>query len=83
MKISGYFWTKIKETSGKNSGNSSKNINSIIVDKFWIKFLGYFDSVILNKIFIEFKCFGHSRKFLKTLDYFLVKFELISNREVK
>ncbi len=43
-----------------------------ILTKFWIKFLGNFDWIILNKIVI-----------FKTLDYFLVKFELISSIEVK
>ncbi len=53
------------------------------VHKFWIKFLMNFDWTILNKILIEFKFVGHLRKILKTLDYFLVKFELIPRIEVK
>ncbi len=31
--------------------------------------------IILNKIFIDFKFVEYLRKILKTLDYFLVKFE--------
>ncbi len=34
-------------------------------------------------MFIEFKFVEHLRKILKILDYFLVKFELISSVEVK
>ncbi len=45
------------ETSGINWGNFLKfwenNINEIL-DKFWMKFLGNIDWIILNKIFIEF-----------------------------
>ncbi len=38
---------------------------------------------ILNKILKEFKFVEHFRKILKSLDYFLVKYELISSIEVK
>ncbi len=58
------------------------NIN-VIVDKFRVKLLGNFERIILNNIFIEFKFMDHLRKILKTLDYFSVKFELISIIEVK
>ncbi len=54
---------------------------SILTHKFWIKFLVNFDW-ILNKILIEFKFMGHLRKILKTLDYFLVKLELIPRIKV-
>ncbi len=59
------------------------NNNNEILNKFWIKFLKNFNWIIRNKIFIEFKFVEHLRKILKTLDYFLVKFELISSIEVK
>ncbi len=36
----------------------------------------------MNKIFIEFKFEKHLRKILKTSDYFLLKFELISSINV-
>ncbi len=39
--------------------------------------------IILNKISIEFKFVEHRRKILNTLDYFLVKSELILSMEVK
>ncbi len=55
----------------------------ILLDKFWIKFVGNFYWIIRNKIFTKFKFVEHLRKILKTLEYFLVKFELISSIEVK
>ncbi len=42
---------KIQETSGKNW---ESNIINEMLDKFWIRFLGNFDWIILNKIFIQF-----------------------------
>ncbi len=77
---------KMRETSGKMKEISGKiwenNVNEI-PEKFWIKFLGNFDWIILNKIFIEFKFVGHLRKNLKIFDYFLVKFEIIQSIEIK
>ncbi len=70
---------KIKVISGKIWENNSNKI----LDKFWIKFLGNFDWIILNKIFVEFKFMEYLRKILKILEYFLVKFKLISSIEVK
>ncbi len=64
---------KIKEISGKIQEN---NINKIL-DKFWMKFLGNLDWIILNKTFMKFKFVEHLRKILKTLNYFLIKFKLI------
>ncbi len=58
------------------------NINKF-PDKFWIKFLGNFDWMILNEIFIEYKFVEHVRKILKKLNYFWVKFELHSSIVVK
>ncbi len=57
------------------------NINEIL-SKFWIKFLVNFDWIFLNKILIAFKFVEHLIKILKTLDYFLVKFELITKIEI-
>ncbi len=51
--------------------------------KFWITFLGNFEWIILNQIFIEFKFMEHLRKILNTLDYFWLKFELIFSVEIK
>ncbi len=48
-----------------------------------MKFLGNFDEDILNKMFAVFKFAEHLRKILKPLDYFLLKFELISSVIVK
>ncbi len=42
-----------------------------------------FDWIILNKILTEFKFVEHLRKILKTLNYFLVIYELISGIKVK
>ncbi len=70
---------KVDEILGKIWEN---NIDEIL-DKFWIKFWGNFNRIILNKIFNEFKFVEHLRKLMKILDYFLVKFELISSIEVK
>ncbi len=58
-------------------------LTKFYVHKFWIKFLVNFDWIILNKILIEFKFVGHLKKILKTLDYFLIKVELISRIEIK
>ncbi len=66
---------KIEEISRKIWIN---NINEILV-KFWIK-LRNLDWIIPNTIFIQFKFVEHLRKILKTLDCFLVRFELISSR---
>ncbi len=48
-----------------------------------MKCLVNFDWIALNKILIKFKFVEHLKKILKTLDYFLVKFELILRIEVK
>ncbi len=42
-----------------------------------------FDWIILNEILIESEFVGHSRKFLKILDYFLEEIELIPRIKVK
>ncbi len=42
-----------------------------------------FNRIILHKILIEFRFVGHLKNILKTLDYFLVKFELIPRIEVE
>ncbi len=69
---------KIEKISGKIWEN---NINEI-PDKFWIKYLGNFHWIFLNKIFIEFKFVENLKKNFKNY-YFLIKFELISSIEVK
>ncbi len=58
------------------------NINKIL-EKFCNKLLMNFDWIIMNKIFIAFQLVEHRRKIVNTLDYFLVKFELISSIKVK
>ncbi len=58
------------------------NINEIL-KKFCKKLLGNFIWIILNKTFIELKFVEHWRKILNPLDYFSVKFELISNIKIK
>ncbi len=79
MKIMKKTLGKIEKISGIIWEN---NVNEI-PDKFWIKFLRNFDCIIPIKIFIVFKFVEHLRKILKTLDYFLVKFEIISSIEIK
>ncbi len=47
---------KMKATSGKIeeiSGNILENNVNEIPNKFWIKFLGNFDWIVPNKIFIQ------------------------------
>ncbi len=61
---------------------SENNIQEIL-EKFCKKLFGNFDWIILNKIFIEFKFVEHRRKILNTMDYFLVKSELISSIKVQ
>ncbi len=77
---------KMKETSRKIEEISVKiweNIAIEIPDKFWKKSLRNFDWIIPIKIFMEFKFVELLRKTLKTLDYFLIKFEIISSIEIK
>ncbi len=81
------------DISEKNKSNFRKKLRKFkgkfdkiikeILHKFWIKISGNFDRIILNKIFIEFKVEEQIKKILKSLDYFSVKFELISTIEVK
>ncbi len=72
LKLLYYFWKKWSKLREKIEEISEKiwenNINEIL-DKFWIKFLW--------SRFVE-----HLKKVVKTLDYFLIKFELISSIEV-
>ncbi len=75
------FQEKIKKISVKMWEN---NINKI-QDKFWIKiFMEFRLNYSEFKIFIKFKFVEYLRKIIpKSLDYFLVKFALISSIEVK
>ncbi len=70
---------KIEEISGKIWEN---NVNEIS-GKFRIRFLLNFDRIIPNRIFIVFKFVDHLRNILKTLNYFLVKFKIISCIKIK
>ncbi len=72
-------YEKMKEISGKFWVNNVKEIP----DKLWIKFLENFDWIIPNKIFMGFKFVERLRKILKTFDYFLVKFGIISSIKIK
>ncbi len=72
-------WEEIEDISGKMWEN---NIDEIL-EKFCKKLMGNFDWIILNKIFIDFKFVEHRRKIVNILDYFLVKFKLISSIRVK
>ncbi len=78
-----FIFINMRKSDGKQfSFPLFENENNQIIDKFYIKFTGNFSWIILNKICIEFKFVQHLRKILKTLGYFLMKFELISSIEV-
>ncbi len=73
----------MQEKTEEISGKIWENNNNEILGKFWKKFLGNLDWIILKIIFMKFKFVEDL--FLKNseyIDYFSIKFELISSIKV-